>query len=264
MQRLVILLTLVVAALAIYQFIDSGQPISPATPNQTTPPVSDSTRQQARQHIKSLTQQASEDTLDIATADHFVTGNQLLQLPQEQPQTAATTTLSTTEADVATSFAANLPGSTNSNTLSEGPSATPISTHDRLRLQELLSSPEQASDEIFYVHAVQPSDQQGLWGIIHRGLMETFTRGIRIENRDRLLSTHIPEDADEPLNDQRSSWLGHLLKRKVEETWVFNYRQGLLGQDPNVIHPGQQLVIVRFSEDELIDIYNHFTHLQTQ
>jgi len=26
-----------------------------------------------------------------------------------------------------------------------------------------------------------------------------------------------------------------------------------------VIHPGQQLVIVRFSEDELISIYNHFS-----
>ena len=69
----------------------------------------------------------------------------------------------------------------------------------------------------------------------------------------------LPADADEPLADQRSSWLGHLLKRKVQDTWVFNYQQGLLGHNPDVIYPGQQLVIVRFSEDELISIYNHFT-----
>jgi hypothetical protein len=32
-----------------------------------------------------------------------------------------------------------------------------------------------------------------------------------------------------------------------------------LGQDPDLIKPGQQLVIVSYSEDELIKIYQHFT-----
>ncbi len=256
MQRLVILLTLIVAALAIYLFIAP----EPSTLDPSSPaPVSESTRQEARQHIKSLTQQAAEDTLDVATANHFVTGNQLLQLPEAKPATEQHITLDEAGADSATSFAVDLP-------VKSAPDASirvqspALSAQDRLRLQELLNDPNQAADEIFYVHSVRNSDQQGLWGIIHQGLIETFTRGIRIKDRSRLLSAQIPADADEPLTDQRSSWLGHLLKRKVEETWVFNYQQGLLGRNPNVIHPGQQLVIVRFSEAELIDIYNHFTH----
>ncbi|GAA0681803.1 hypothetical protein GCM10009104_03180 [Marinobacterium maritimum] len=256
MQRLVILLTVIVSALAIYLFIVPEQTtLDPSSPT----PVSESTRLEAREHIKSLTQQAAEDTLDVAAANHFVTGSQLLQLPETKQETEQAIALNPTDSDSATSFAVDLPTPTNTDSGLEAQS--PILTpQDRLRLQELLNNPNQAADEIFYVHSVRNSDQQGLWGIIHQGLIETFTRGIRIEDRSRLLSAHIPADADEPLTDQRSSWLGHLLKRKVEETWVFNYQQGLLGRNPNVIHPGQQLVIVRFSEDELIDIYNHFTH----
>ncbi len=257
MQRLILLLTVIVAALAIYLFIAPEQaPLDPASPA----PVSESTRQEARQHIKSLTQQAAEDTLDVAAADHFVTGSQLLQLPQQTSNPAEQPiALDEAGSGSATSFAVELPikPGADADSRAQSPSLTP---QDRLRLQELLNHPNQAADEIFYVHSVRNSDQQGLWGIIHQGLIETFTRGIRIQDRSRLLSAQIPTDADEPLADQRSSWLGHLLKRKVEETWVFNYQQGLLGRNPNVIHPGQQLVIVRFSEDELIDIYNHFTH----
>ncbi len=260
MQRLILLLTVIVAALAIYLFIAPEQaPLN--TPSPT--PVSESSRQEARQHIKSLTQQAAEETLDVADADHFVTGSQLLQLPQPDSQTQQPVALDEAGADSATSFAVDLP--TNPDARDGITDPSPLLTgQDRLRLQELLNNPDQAADEIFYVHSVRNSDQQGLWGIIHQGLIETFTRGVRIEDRSRLLSVHIPEDADEPLSDQRSSWLGHLLKRKVEETWVFNYRQGLLGRNPNVINPGQQLVIVRFSENELIDIYNHFIQSRAQ
>ena len=255
MQRLVILLTIIVAALALYLFLSTETP-APTPP--AAAPVSDSTRKEARQHIKSLTQQAAEDTLDVAAADHFVTGSQVLQLPMVDRQDEQGVTLEATAPDGATSFAVDLPaGRSNPSTID---TQTPLlSRQDRLRLQELLNDPDQAAGEIFYVHSVRNSDRQGLWGIIHQGLIETFTHGIRIEDRSRLLSVHIPDNADEPLADQRSSWLGHLLKRKVEETWVFNYQQGLLGRNPDVIHPGQQLVIVRFSEDELIDIYNHFT-----
>lgn len=257
MQRLILLLTVIVAALAIYLFISPEQaPVDSSSPA----PVSESTRQEARQHIKSLTQQAAEDTLDVAAADHFVTGSQLLQLPEADTQGEASIAMDEADSDSATSFAVDLPVKSDTSDTSPADQSPLLTPQDRLRLQELLNNPNQAADEIFYIHSVRNSDQQGLWGIIHQGLIETFTRGIRIEDRSRLLSAHIPTDADEPLADQRSSWLGHLLKRKVEETWVFNYQQGLLGRNPNVIHPGQQLVIVRFSEDELIDIYNHFTH----
>ena len=103
-----------------------------------------------------------------------------------------------------------------------------------------------------------PLDEQGLWGIMQRGLTETFAKGIRVGEAERLLTTEIPQDADERLADRSSSFLGQLLDRKVQETLVYNYRQGLLGQNPDLIQPGQQLLIVRFSEAELISIYNHF------
>lgn len=263
MQRLVILLTLIVAALATYLFVTSEQPFPTGAPS-ATQPVSESTRQEARQHIKSLTRQAAEDTLDMTEADHFVTGSQLLQLPEAELQADAAINLDEVDSDSATSFAVDLPLTPDANRSGLAAETDHLTRLDRLRLQELLNNPNQAADEIFYIHSVRDADRQGLWGIIHLGLIETFARGIRVEDRSRLLSTQIPEDADEPLADQRSSWLAHLLKRKVEETWVFNYRQGLLGRNPNVIHPGQQLVIVRFSEDELINIYNHFTHPKAQ
>lgn len=255
MQRLILLLTVIVAALALYLFLGTEQP--PQDPS-APPPVSDATRQQAREHIKSLTRQAAEDTLDVTGADHFVTGRQLLALPASA--TSADAAELTTPADAsATSYAVDgLPSGPHA--LPTNAADRPLTAQERLRLQELLNDPDRAADQVFYVHSVRNSDRQGLWGIIHQGLIDTFTRGIRVEDRSRLLSARIPEDADEPLADQRSSWLGHLLKRKVEETWVFNYQQGLLGRNPDVIHPGQQLVIVRFSEDELVDIYNHFTH----
>ncbi|MBR9829654.1 MAG: hypothetical protein GYB41_13600 [Oceanospirillales bacterium] len=251
MQRLVILLTIIVAALALYRFMPAEQMPSGPLPDA----ISEHTRTEARQHIKSLTRQAADDTLDITQADHFVTGSQLLQLPPPAQENAISADLEPTQNGNATSYAADLPPG-NTPTTAQPYNLTP---QDRLRLQELLNNPDQAADEIFYVHSVGNADAQGLWGIIHQGLIETFTRGIRIEDRSRLLSAQIPADADEPLADQRSSWLGHLLKRKVQDTWVFNYQQGLLGHNPDVIYPGQQLVIVRFSEDELISIYNHFT-----
>ncbi|MBV0932819.1 hypothetical protein [Marinobacterium weihaiense] len=257
MQRLIIALTVIIALLAAYAFWynDNRDTATANTSAETT--VSDAIRLEAREHIKSLTRQAAEDTLDMTQADHFVTGSQLLHVPA--PTDSDSLAIETVDDMPATSFGVDIPG-----TVSADTKASDITfPGNRLRLKELLNHPDQAADEVFYIHSVQPSDQQGLWGIIHRGLIDTFTRGIRLEDRSRLLSADIPEDADEPLGDQRSSWLGHLLKRKVEQTWVFNHQQGLLGQNPDVIHPGQQLVIVRFSEEELIDIYNHFTRHDT-
>jgi hypothetical protein len=49
-----------------------------------------------------------------------------------------------------------------------------------------------------------------------------------------------------------------VLDDKVRETYIYNYEQGLVGQNPDLIHPGQQLVVVTFTEDELVQIYHHF------
>ncbi len=256
MQRLIIVFTLIVFVAAGYLFL---QPASEqaVTTDDTPPPVSEQAKRDAQEHISSLTQQAAEQTLAMNEADHFVTGEQLLQLPAKAQSSGDA--ISMNEADTnstAVAFAVDRAKIGTNNTA--GSSAAALASMDKLRLQELLNNPDQARSEVFYIHSVDGADRQGLWGILHQGLIETFTRGIRIDDRSRLLSVTIPEDADEPLSDQRSSWLGTLLKNKVETTWVYNYEHGLLGQNPDVIHPGQQLIIVRFDEDELINIYNHF------
>lgn len=129
----------------------------------------------------------------------------------------------------------------------------------RIRLQELLSDPDLAAGTVFYIHAVSPTDAQGLWGILQRGLIKTFAQGIELKESGRVLTAEIPLLADETLENRRSSFLGEFLYQKVQDTYVYNYQQGMLGQDPDLIKPGQQLIIVSYSEDELISIFNHFT-----
>ena len=129
----------------------------------------------------------------------------------------------------------------------------------RIRLQELLSDPDLAAGTVFYIHAVSPTDAQGLWGILQRGLIKTFAQGIELKESGRRLSAEIPLLADETLENRRSSFLGEFLYQKVQDTYVYNYQQGMLGQDPDLIKPGQQLIIVSYTEDELISIFNHFT-----
>ena len=129
----------------------------------------------------------------------------------------------------------------------------------RIRLQELLSDPDLAAGTVFYIHAVSPTDAQGLWGILQRGLIKTFPQGIELKESGRVLTAEIPMLADETLENRRSSFLGEFLYQKVQDTYVYNYQQGMLGQDPDLIKPGQQLIIVSYSENELISIFNHFT-----
>lgn len=253
MQRFIIVLIVVIAVTATYLFFQPG--VAPPGPAPDQPPkVTEQTRADARAHIDSLTRQASSEIIPVEQADHFVTGEQLLRLPRAETLQAAPIAADTDRSAVKT-FAVNLPQSS----ASAASSSAPELALDRIRLQELLQDPDQAAHEVFYIHSVRPDDRQGLWGILRRGLIDTFARGIRVQDRSRLLSVAIPEDADALLEDRSSSWLGRLLHDKVEQTWIYNHQQGLLGQNPDVIHPGQQLVIVRFSEEELISIYNHFS-----
>lgn len=252
MQRFIIALTIVVFSAAVYLFLQPDT--APQEPRSEHPPqVSDQTRSDAKAHIDSLTGQASAQVIDMDKANHFVTGEQLLSLPPREALKAEQETL--TEDGSASSFPVNIPNRT---VTTDGQPAPELAL-DRMRLQELLQDPDSSASQVFYIHSVQTNDRQGLWGILRQGLIDTFARGIRINDRSRVLSVAIPEDADTLLDDRRSSWLGHLLHNKVEQTWVYNHEQGLLGQNPDVIHPGQQLVIVRFSENELISIYNHFS-----
>ena len=115
-------------------------------------------------------------------------------------------------------------------------------------------------DSIFYVRTIRDTDDQGIWGIIHDGIMSNFAQGMAIR-RGKEIDTYkvdIPRDADELLNDHSSSYLGKLIHRKAAESHVYNFTKNRMGQNPDRILPGQEIVIINFAPDELIDIYKHF------
>ena len=116
-------------------------------------------------------------------------------------------------------------------------------------------------DSIFYLHTVQPTDEQGIWGIVHFGLIENFAGGMAIRRGEEVgtYTVRIPRDADERLEDRSSSFLGKLIDRKTKESFVYNYRDNRMGRNPDRIFPGQELVIIRFDPEELMGIYTHFT-----
>ena len=136
-----------------------------------------------------------------------------------------------------------------------------IIASQQIKLQELLDDPDSSSQKVYFIHAVNEGDDEGLWGIIQHGLMNTFTSGLALSGFDSKVSVAIPKEADEALEDRRSSFLGQILKRKVDQTYIYNYEKGILGENPDLIKPGQQLVIVTFTEQELIGIYHHFVNL---
>ena len=115
-------------------------------------------------------------------------------------------------------------------------------------------------DSIFYLHTVQPTDEQGIWGIVHFGLIENFAGGMAIRRGEEVgtYTVRIPRDADERLEDQSSSFLGKLIDRKTKDSFVYNYRDNRMGRNPDRIFPGQELVIIRFDPEELMAIYTHF------
>ncbi len=131
-----------------------------------------------------------------------------------------------------------------------------------IKLKELLSATDVDENRIFYLHAVNPTDQQGIWGIIQKGLMGTFSKGILLPQANGTVKALIPEDADEILSSKKSSFLGRLLNNKVLTTYVYNYKQGKIGKNPDYIKPGQQLIIVTFTESELMSVYQHFKNQQ--
>ena len=115
-------------------------------------------------------------------------------------------------------------------------------------------------DTIFYLHTVQPTDAQGIWGIVQSGLSDNFARGMAVRRGEKIetYTVRIPRDADERLHDQSSSFLGKLIDRKTEESFVYNYRDNRMGRNPDRINPGQEIVIIDFEPEELVSIYKHF------
>jgi hypothetical protein len=119
-------------------------------------------------------------------------------------------------------------------------------------------------DSIFYVRTVRDTDDQGIWGIIHDGIMTNFAQGMAIR-RGKEVNTYkvdIPRDADELLQDRTSSFLGKLIHRKAAESYVYNFKKNRMGQNPDQVLPGQEIVIINFEPEELIGIYKHFVAKQ--
>lgn len=237
-------------------------------------PVSAPVVEAARQHIDQITA-PPEQSIDIEQADHFVTIDQLLQIPAPQMQTEAM--LETVETQVATpapgqpqSFGVDTGVVTQAITDLPPPISAPInspttpialtelSSDNKIKLQELLDTPDADATQVYYIHAVNDGDDQGLWGILQTGLTRTFAEGIKLKGQKDRLYAEIPEEADEKLSNNTSSFLGKLLQNKVSTTYIYNYRSGILGDNPDLIEPGQQLIIVQFSEAELVRVYNHF------
>lgn len=268
MQRLLLIVTIILAVTSAWLFLDPGDSEPPGEPE-----ITDELRQEARSHIDRIT--ADRDSaIGIGDANHFVTSSQLLSLPDTQvlsedvglemaygPEmidAAAATAYAVDMTPLKPRSGSATPGNRNE-AIGHG---TLPQLAGQITLNELLDNPEQADGKIFYIHAVNEGDREGLWGILNTGLINTFAEGLDLPRVGGRVQVEIPADADQRLADSSSSFLGRILNNKVRDTYIYNYRQGLLGQDPDMIQPGQQLVVISFSEEELIQIYNHFASLK--
>ena len=254
MRSILILVLLVISGFGAYLLLQQPQSTEPMRISKQQP--DELSRMAAERHIDNLTSKP-EQVIAIGQANNFVTRDQLLQLPAEKASSAAG--IETIESDNATTFGVQLeqigkPSQPQQKMLSVGQ----LPQADQIKLQELLNNPDTAADTLFYIHGVSDADKQGLWGIIQSGLIDTFARGIQLKNRQ--LSTNIPQIADERMANSTSSFLGSILDEKVKDTYVYNYAKGVLGHNPNLINPGQELIIVSFTQNELVKIYDHFSN----
>jgi hypothetical protein len=122
-----------------------------------------------------------------------------------------------------------------------------------------------AKGSVFYVHSVRAGDTQGIWGIIHHGLIKNFARGMAVRRGAEIdqFQVRIPRDADERTNDNSSSFLGKLIDTKARTSTVYNFRAGRMSRNPNIVVPGSEIVIINFSSQELVSIYEHFLLVRT-
>lgn len=138
---------------------------------------------------------------------------------------------------------------------------------EELSVKDIVQAGELPDNALFYLHRVTERDRQGLWGIIQSGLIQRFRQGLALEgiNRNKELArVTIPADADEPLPTGLSSFLGKVLNKKVTSSYIYNFSTHTMGHDPNLIHPGQQLILIHFSPDELKQIYVFFAEQRNE
>lgn len=135
-----------------------------------------------------------------------------------------------------------------------------------ISIAEILGDAVIEDNSLLYLHRVTEEDRKGLWGIILAGLIDRFRAGMQIDgfaNRDTV-SVTIPEYADQPLPDGFSSFLGRVLYDKVYTSYVYNFKTNTMGNNPDLIYPGQQLIMISFSPDELRRIYVFFAEQRNE
>ncbi|MGV0005764.1 MAG: hypothetical protein ACNYPG_03960 [Candidatus Porifericomitaceae bacterium WSBS_2022_MAG_OTU9] len=117
-----------------------------------------------------------------------------------------------------------------------------------------------ASDDLYYVYTVTESDIQGLWGIIHYGIIENFAKGIALRQGQDVntYQVDIPYAADEQISETESSYLGRIISAKAKESFVYNHKKNRMGLNPDLLRPGQEIAVIRFTQAEMVAIYRHF------
>ena len=132
----------------------------------------------------------------------------------------------------------------------------------RATITELLESRNEKveADSIFYLRTVREGDRDGIWGIVRDGIAENFGRGVALRRGEEVdtFRIDIPRGSDQVQSDRSSSFLGRIIYDKTQESHVYNYRLNRMGQNPDRIFPGQELVIIQFRSRELVSIYRHF------
>ena len=206
------------------------------------------------------------ETITITTADHLTIIAPLADLLKREDldQHSPITLILTRRHSVQTQFGeiANLK-------ISPSQSLTATISHNvkELSINEIIPNDMQSDDALFYLHRVTENDIQGLWGIIQAGLIDKFRQGLRLngigQNKE-LIQAVIPADADEKLPSGFSSFLGKVLNSKVDNSYIYNFKTQAIGFDANMIHPGQQIVLIHFSPEELAQIYQFFSAKRNQ
>ncbi|MDB2705498.1 hypothetical protein N9Y67_03035 [Pseudomonadota bacterium] len=136
-----------------------------------------------------------------------------------------------------------------------------------IALSELIPATAQNKNALYYIHRVTNKDGQGLWGIIQTGLINKFRQGLQIKGvmkNKELAHAIIPADADEKLASGISSFLGKILYNKVDNSFIYNFHTRVMGRNANLIHPGQQVILIEFTADELAGIYQFFSDKRNQ
>jgi hypothetical protein len=112
----------------------------------------------------------------------------------------------------------------------------------------------------YFMHKVTESDAQGIWGVIQADLMRRFADGVAISRGEDSQQYHIliPKNADEKLDNGQSSFLGKVLYHKSQRSVIYNTWAGERRFGLDDILPEQDVVIIDFTREELIGIYQYF------